>query len=91
MTPLLGLSVRSPDACCASGVATIGDANVLICRGCQRRCGVLSTFTANWLRQVVKTFGRPTDPIVVRQKSNCRPRLPARTGKAPLFMVPEKV
>jgi hypothetical protein len=91
MTPLLGLSVRLSNACrCTSVVATIGDANVLICRSCQRRCGILSSFTATWLQQVVKAFGRPTDPIVLRQNSNCRPRLPARIGKASLFTVPEK-
>jgi hypothetical protein len=91
MTPLLGLSVRSSNVCrCTSVVATIGDGNVLICRGCQRRRGILPSLTANWLQQVVKTFGRPTDPIVLRQNSNCRPRLPARTGKAPIFTVLEK-
>jgi hypothetical protein len=86
MTPLLGLTVRSPDACrCTSALMTIGDGNVLICGACQRRCSILSSSTANWLQQVVKTFGRPTGPIVLRQKSNCPPRLPAHLRGALRF------
>jgi hypothetical protein len=60
MTSLLGLSVRLPNTChCASDTTTIGDANVLICHGCQRRRGVLSTLTADFVQQVASKFGAP--------------------------------
>jgi hypothetical protein len=85
-----GLHVKLPDRCrCASDVAIIGEGNVLTCRGCRRKLGILSAFTANWIAQVVAAFGRPPDPILLR--SNCRPRPPVRAGKTPLFPAPEKV
>jgi hypothetical protein len=90
MTSLLGLSVRLPNTCrCASDTATIGDANVLICRSCQQRLGVLSTLTADFVQQVASKFGAP-EIITIRARQEFpphsateqQPALPAESSKS---------
>jgi hypothetical protein len=57
---------------CCLNICTIGPARgphagELVCAGCDQHRGWLSKTTAAWIESIVKRFGAPTTPIVVRQ------------------------
>src|SRR5262245_36593056 len=71
---LLGLRVRLEHSglCCSSRIAVIGSCSgpefaELKCETCGRNRGWLSKRTAAWLAAVIKKFGTPTTPIVLRR------------------------
>jgi hypothetical protein len=71
--PLLDLKVVLPDFCpkCRSGMAIIGPGKgphvaSLTCAGCRHHRGWLSKQKADFIKQIISTFGRPTEPIVIR-------------------------
>jgi hypothetical protein len=82
---LIGLRVMAPSRCprCHGTAAVIGapkgpHAAALMCI-CGRHLGWISSDTFNFISVLVRRFGRPTEPIVVRQlKRNATVPVPAR-------------
>jgi hypothetical protein len=74
-SPLCGLSVKieRATACCAQpDIATIGSGAgphfaELKCTACGAHRGWLSKRTTGMIEAIVKQFGRPTEPIVIRR------------------------
>jgi hypothetical protein len=72
-TSLAGLLVHLPRRCkCGHGTFVTGAGRgphraSLYCGRCRRHSGWLSNEAATFLEKVIGHFGRPTDPIVVRQ------------------------
>lgn len=52
---------------CVIGAARGPHAGELVCTGCGQHRGWLSKTTAQWIESVVRRFGPPTTPIVVRK------------------------
>ena len=76
---LIGLRVTAPSRCprCRGTAAVIGapkgpHAAALMC-ACGRHLGWISSDTFNFISDLVRRFGRPTEPIVVRQLNVTRP------------------
>jgi hypothetical protein len=70
---LVGLRVEMPTPCpsCARNVATIGEGRgphkaSLHCTACERHRGWMSIEAFHFVSDLVRRFGRPTEPIVVR-------------------------
>ena len=70
---IYGLSVVLPDQCrnCNSNTALVGDAPLphftqLLCDGCECGRGYVGHDLYAFLEQLIKHFGRPTEPIVLR-------------------------
>ena len=68
-----GLRIEMPTPClnCTRNVATIGPGKKphrasLRCTACMRFRGWVSIETFNFITDLVRQFGRPTEPIVVR-------------------------
>jgi hypothetical protein len=74
--PLLGLQVKietHAKPCCSEGaIAVIGlgagpHHSRLICESCGQHRGWLSRETAGKIEDIIKQFGRPTEPIIIRR------------------------
>jgi hypothetical protein len=73
--PVLGLKVVMPVACpkCRNRLAIIGPgkgphAASLTCARCRHARGWLAKQEADFINNIISTFGRPTAPIVLRSK-----------------------
>jgi hypothetical protein len=72
MTTLIGLPIRLerttevPCAICCETAVVIGAGTALHCAGCNRRRGSLPKAVADFLQASVRLFGRPTQPITIR-------------------------
>jgi hypothetical protein len=73
----IGLTVILPKPCgnCGSDSAIIGSSRGphhanLLCECCSRHRGWLSGTTYKFLSDVIENFGRPTEPILVRQNQS---------------------
>jgi hypothetical protein len=72
---LLGLSITLPEQCpaCHGHDAVIGASHgpykISIMCACGRHLGWLSVESFNFLTEIVRCFGRPTEPICVRRKA----------------------
>jgi hypothetical protein len=65
---IVGLAVQVPSPCkCGSRLASIAADHVLKCE-CGARRGLLSSRTADFLKQIVGTFGTPNHPIILRRR-----------------------
>jgi hypothetical protein len=64
---ITGLAVKLPTPCsCGSHAATIAADHVLECK-CGRRRNPLSQRTAEFLQQIVGSFGAPVTPVILRR------------------------
>jgi hypothetical protein len=72
--PLLGLQVMMPGACskCRHRMAVIGHATALTCARCRHARGRLAKQEADFINNIISTFGGPTAPIVLRQSTGIR-------------------
>ena len=71
---IVGLAVQMPAPCrCGSRLATVAADHVLKC-DCGARRGLLSSRTADFIKQIVGTFGPLNHPIILRR----RPEYPIR-------------
>jgi hypothetical protein len=73
----IGLIVILPKPCsnCGSDSAVVGSSRgphhaSLLCECCDRHRGWLSGTTYRFLSDVITNFGRPTEPILVRQNQS---------------------
>ena len=65
---IVGLAAQMPSPCrCGSRLATIAADHVLKCE-CGARRGLLSSRTADFLKQIVGTYGIPDHPIILRRR-----------------------
>jgi hypothetical protein len=71
--PVLGLNVVMPVACpkCRNRLAIVGPgkgphAASLICARCRHARGWLAKQEADFINNIISTFGRPTAPVVLR-------------------------
>ena len=78
-----GLSVVLPDRChnCNSNTAFVGDAppphfTQLKCDGCDCGRGYVGHDFCAFLEELIKQFGRPTEPIVLRTSKVREPEQP---------------
>jgi hypothetical protein len=79
-SPIIGLSVDLTEdfggkRCCGNQIAEIHSGKgphvgEFRCVRCGRHRGWLSKSTAEWIEQVIESFGRPTDPIKFRRPTN---------------------
>ena len=85
--PVVGLKVQPPTPCrkCRCITARIAEGqwlNVpLICTSCGVERGRLSYETFKFIRRVVETFGRPTEPIKLK-KTDLSKQFPHDAGAA---------
>jgi hypothetical protein len=64
---IAGLAVKLPTPCvCGSHAATIAADNVLDC-ACGRRRNPLSERTIGFITELVRCYGAPPDPIILRR------------------------
>ena len=75
--PIVGLKVQTPTPCkCRCTIARIAEGqwlNIpLLCTSCGIERGRLSYEMFKFIRRVVETFGRPTQPIKLKH-GNCIP------------------
>ena len=83
--PIVGLKVQTPTPCqkCRCVTARIAEGqwlNVpLLCTSCGIERGRLSYETLKFIRRVVETFGRPTEPIKLKQ-GNLPKQFPQPSG-----------
>jgi hypothetical protein len=64
---ITGLAVRLPTPCvCGSHATTIAADHVLDC-ACGRRRNPLSERTIGFIVELVRCYGAPTDPIILRR------------------------
>jgi hypothetical protein len=61
---------------CSIGPARGPHAGELICAGCGRHRGWLSTTTARWIERVATRFGAPATPVVVRKSHTYQEEAP---------------
>jgi hypothetical protein len=65
---IVGLAVQIPSPCrCGSRVATIVADHALQCAECAGRRNRLSERTVRFLTEVVRCFGEPDRPIILRR------------------------
>jgi len=74
--PLIGLVVTLPDTCSTCGhlVAIVGPGKPphfasLLCRSCEMHRGWVSHANCTFLNEIVNKFGKPNEPIVLRNRS----------------------
>jgi hypothetical protein len=84
--PIVGLKAQTPTPCkCGCAIARIAEGqwlNVpLLCTSCGVERGRLSYEMFKFIRQVVETFGRPAQPIKLKQ-SNFSKQFPHDAGAA---------
>ena len=84
--PIVGLKVQTPTPCkCRCAIARLAEGkwlNVpLVCTSCGIERGRLSYETLKFIRRVVETFGRPTEPIKLKQ-GNLSKQFPHDAGAA---------
>jgi hypothetical protein len=78
-TPAAGLRVRLPDVCkCGADIALIGAGRgphqaSLHCDSCGRHRGWVSKTSHDFLTGIIKSFGCPTEPIVIRRGQYSQP------------------
>jgi hypothetical protein len=66
---IVGLAVQMPSPCkCGSRLATIAADHVLKCE-CGARRNALSKKTIEFITAVARCFGAPTNPIILRRKT----------------------
>jgi hypothetical protein len=76
-TSLVGLQILMSGRCqfCGSNAGVLGSSRAMhyaavICTRCNRHRGWLSRESASFINSIIDQFGRPTAPIVVRNKSS---------------------
>ena len=78
MSPLFGQRVKfDGERCCpqcGNKIAVIGRSvgphyAELRCVGCSAHCGWLSKSTASWLETIIRKFGAPLTPIILRRST----------------------
>jgi hypothetical protein len=84
--PIVGLKVQTPTPCkCRCAIARLAEGkwlNVpLVCTWCGMERGRLSYETLKFIRRVVETFGRPTEPIKLK-RSDLSKQFPHDAGAA---------
>ena len=84
--PIVGLKVQTPTPCkCRCAIARLAEGkwlNVpLVCKSCGIERGRLSYETLKFIRRVVETFGRPTEPIKLK-RSDLSKHFPHDAGAA---------
>ena len=89
-TRIYGLSVVLPDQCrnCNSNTAFVGDAppshfTQLKCDGCGCGRGYVGRDFCAFLEELIKQFGRPTEPIVLRTGKVREPEQPGGDAAQP--------
>ena len=85
--PIVGLKVQTPTPCkCRCVIARIAEGqwlNIpLLCTSCGIERGRLSYETFKFIRRVVETFGRPTQPIKLKQGNYFPKQFPHDAGAA---------
>jgi hypothetical protein len=97
MNPLIGLAVKLSDLChCGHDIARIGPPAgphlaELRCTMCQQHRGWLPRTAHQFLIEITKQFGRPTEPVTVRRGGDqCAPPTPqAECAANPAAIEPE--
>src|SRR5262249_1701818 len=84
--PIVGLKVQTPTPCkCRCAIARMAEGqwlNVpLLCTSCGIERGRLCYETLKFVRRVVETFGRPTEPIKLK-KTDLSKQFPHDAGAA---------